>query len=365
MAHKLIQVGTGGRGRAWCGSLLPPLIQEGLIEPVAAMDISGEALTNAKEHYGLTDDKLYIDLGKAFDENEADIALVVTPPAFHEQVVDVALAHDCHVLSEKPIADTLEASCRIAKKVRDAGKKMAVTMSHRFDKDKTTLREEIWSGRYGKVDYLVCRFTCDCRQFGDWGAPFRHEMADPLLIEGSVHHLDTLADMAGGHTGSKCDTIYAQTWNPSWGEFGGDSQALITMTMADGVRVFYEGAKCNAVGLNGWGKEYIRAECERATLIMNRRRVECFKHVPEQKSVYCVEGEGEEIQARPQRYWRDTWITDDFIKWLDGGDPAPTNVEDNLQSVALVFSAIESSRSGRPVGAQEFLAKARASAADA
>ena len=32
-----------------------------------------------------------------------------------------------------------------------------------------------------------------------------------------------------------------------------------------------------------------------------------------------------------------------------------TNVEDNLQSVALIFAAIESSRTGMPVKVQEFL----------
>ena len=36
-----------------------------------------------------------------------------------------------------------------------------------------------------------------------------------------------------------------------------------------------------------------------------------------------------------------------------------TNVEDNLQSVALIFAAIESNRSGQPVKVQEFLRRAR------
>jgi len=50
-----------------------------------------------------------------------------------------------------------------------------------------------------------------------------------------------------------------------------------------------------------------------------------------------------------------------FEQYLDShdcGDPMPTNVEDNLQSVALIFAAIESSRTGQPVAVQEFLAKA-------
>ncbi len=120
--------------------------------------------------------------------------------------------------------------------------------------------------------YLVCRFTCDCRKYGSWGAKFRHEMTDALMIEGSVHHLDILADMAG----AKCDTIYAQTWNPKWGEYGGDSQGLVTMHMENGTRATYEGAKTNANGFNWWAQEYIRAECEGATLIMDRRQVERF-----------------------------------------------------------------------------------------
>jgi hypothetical protein len=36
-----------------------------------------------------------------------------------------------------------------------------------------------------------------------------------------------------------------------------------------------------------------------------------------------------------------------------------TNVQDNLQSVALIFSAIESSRTGQPVKVQQLLDDAR------
>ena len=352
MKYKMIQVGTGGHGVSWCSRFLPPNIQDGLIEVVAAVDINPKSLENAKEFLGLRDDQCYTDIQKAFDENKADFCTVVVPPSHHEEVVDKILAHDMNILSEKPIADTLEASIRIANKVKKAGKKMGVTMSHRFDRDKTTLREEIRSGRYGKLDYLICRFTCALRKFGSWGK-FRHEIKDPLLVEGSVHHLDILADLAG----DLCDTIYAQTWNPEWGEYAGDSQALVTMSFRNGTRAFYEGAKTNAVGLNGWSHEYIRAECEKATLIMNRRSLEKFTHNPDTPGVGGKEGEGENVPLLEQSKWSNTWLIEKFVKWLDGGEPMETNVEDNLQSVALIFSAIESSRTGQSVKVQEFLNK--------
>lgn len=353
MAYRMIQVGTGGFGTWWCRNFLPPNVQDGLVEVVAAVDANPDALINAKEGLGLSDSRLYTDINKAFDGNRADFCSIVVPPAFHESVVDIALAHDMHIISEKPIADTIEASLRIAAKVRTAGKKMGVTMSHRFDQDKTTLRQELRSGRHGTLDYLVCRFTCDCRKFGSWGR-FRHEIADTLMVEGAVHHLDILADMAG----AKCDTIYAQTWNPAWGEFAGDSQGLVTMSFENGTRATYEGAKTNAAGLNGWGNEYIRAECENATVIMARRKLERFVHNADGYTE-AFEGQGEEIPLIEQPKWANTWLIEKFVRWLDGGEPMETNVEDNLQSVALVFAAIESSRTGRPVKVQEFLEDAR------
>ncbi len=353
MPYKAILVGTGGQGRAWCEHFLPPNVNAGRVEVIAAVDVKPEFLKHAQDYLGLPAAKCYTDAQRAFDENQADFCIIVAPPAYHETVVDLALAHDLHILSEKPIADTLTGSLRIAEKVQRRGKKMGVTMSHRFDQDKTTLRQELRSGRNGVLDYLLCRFTCNMRNFGDWGAAFRHTMQDALMIEGAVHHLDILADLAG----APCDTIYAQTWNPRWGDYGGDSQALVTMHFANGVRAVYEGAKTNAVGLNGWAQEYIRAECEHATLILDRRRVE--RHAYTGGRIYKREGEGETIPLLEQPTWMNTWLVEQFVDWLDGGAPIETNIEANLQSVALVFAAIESSRSGQPVKVQEFLQKSR------
>ena len=357
MACKMIQVGTGGWGRSWCATHLPPNLADGLVEVVAAVDITPDHFAYAQEGLGLRPDQCYTDIQKAFDENPADFCTVVVPSAHHEAVVDVALAHDMHVLSEKPIANTMEGACRIARKVKDAGKKMGVTMSHRFRQDITTLRQEVQSGKHGGLGYLVCRFTCDCRAYGAWGK-LRYVMPDPLMVEGAVHHLDLLADMAG----APCDTLYAQTWNPAWSEFQGDSQALVTLRQENGTRAFYEGAKTNAVGLNWWGSEYIRAECEGATLVLTHRTLERFDHDASSGRGQGREGEGQPVALIEQPKWANAWLVEKFVRWLDGGEPMETNVEDNLQSVALIFAAVESSRTGQPVKVQEFLARASAPA---
>lgn len=353
MTYDLIQVGTGGQGERWCKQYLPPNLEDGLIDVVAAVDTDEAALENAKDGLGLRDEQCYTDVETAFAEHDADCCTVVVPPQFHEDVVDEALAHDLHVLSEKPIADSLEASVRIAEKVERAGKKMGVTMSHRFDRDKTTLRRELRSGDHGPLDYLTMRFTCNCRSYGSWGA-FRHDIEDPLLIEGGVHHLDILADLAG----ARCETLYAQTWLPEWGEYAGDAQALINMTFENGTRAVYEGAKTNAAALNGWGNEYVRAECRDATLVLDGRDLERYPYDPgaePQLSEGVDADDGESIALLEGEKWANAWLVEQFVAWLDGGKPMATNARDNLQSMALVEAAIRSSETGDPVAVQELL----------
>jgi predicted dehydrogenase len=358
MTYDAIQVGTGGQGGRWCSTYLPPNVDDGLLSVVAAVDVDPDQLANARDHLGLDENRCYTDVEAAMAAHgdEADVCIVVVPPWAHEEVVDAALEHGLHVLSEKPIADTLAGSVRIAEKVDRAGVKMGVTMSHRFDRDKTTFRRHLRSGAPGPVDYLVGRFTCNARSYGAWGA-FRHEMADVLMIEGAVHQLDFVADLAG----SRCETLYADTWLPEWAEYDGDVQALVQMRFADGTRATWEGAKANAVTLNGWGSDYLRAECRNETVVLDDREITRYPYDPEGESVTGgLDPEaGERLPLDDQGKWANAWLVEQFVDWLDGGEPMATAVEANLQSMALVEAGIRSSRTGEPVRVQELLAEAR------
>ena len=339
-------VGTGGHGTHWCRDVLPRLARLGKALPVAAVDTNPEMHKNAREHLGLPPEKCYTDLGSALDQNPADFIIIVVPPAYHESVVDAALAHDLHILSEKPIADTMEACVRISRKVNAAGKKMAVTMSHRFDQDKQSLEAAVKSGEYGPLNYVVHRFTHNCKKFASWGK-FRHEIPDPLLVEGTVHHFDILRAL----TGADGDVVYTQSWNPPWGEYAGDSTALINLKMTNGVHCLYEGAKANSITLNGWGNDYLRAECENGTLELDRRHLRLLRDGGWGPPV------AEELPLLERDAWINPWIAEMFCDWLVGGPPPPSHLEDNLQCAALLFAAIESAHTGQPVKVQEYLKK--------
>ncbi len=341
---KYIHIGVGGFGQHWCTAVLPRLKELGLAVPVAAVDINPEMLAKAKTQLGLADDQIYSNAEKAIAERKPDFITIVVPPAFHEKMVDLAVAHGCHILSEKPIADTMEACCRIYSKVKKAGLKMAVTMSHRFDQDKQTLEAEIRGGKYGRLNYIVGRFTHNCRKFASWGK-FRHEIPDPLLVEGAVHHFDILRALSG----SNAKTVYALTWNPPWGEYAGDSTGIVTIEMENGVKCVYEGAKANSSTMNGWTNEYFRAECEDGTLELDRRCLRVMRGVAWDKPL------SQDLPLLQQPVWMNAWLAELFVNWLDGGPQPPNNLDDNIQCCAMLFAAIESAHTGQVVDVQEFL----------
>jgi predicted dehydrogenase len=350
MTKRVIHVGVGRFGQRWCSEFLKRNIEDGTVEVVAIVDVSPEALKQGAALLRLPADKCYTDPEKAFAENRADFCTIVVPPDTHEAIVDVALRHGVDILCEKPIADSMAGSLRIAKKVAAAGRKMAVTMSHRFDQDKTTLRQVIRSGVLGKVSVVSCRYYSDMRGHLDWGAPFRHTMQDPLLIEGAVHHLDIVADFAG----AKCKTLFATTWKPEWAGYAGDTDGIVTMVFENGVRGVYEGSSTAATGLNDWTKEYLRIECEHGTAVLNSREIEIFHRAGIRRQT-TREGQGQKIALLNQPKWLNTWLIEKFCAWLDGGEPMETAVANNVQASALVFASIESARSGQSIEVQDYV----------
>ena len=377
MTSRMIHVGLGSQGTHWLADVVPPNAAAGRVDLVAVVDTDPDRLADARAAFDLAPAQCYTDLERALVDHDADFCSVVTPPGTHEAVVDVALAHDCHVLSEKPLADTLAGCTRIARKVDAADRKMGVTMSHRFDRDKTTFRRAVTDGSAGPIDYLSGRFVGSIRRRGHY-SEYVHEMDDLLLLDGAVHHLDILASLVD----APCERVTAETWTPEWADYAGHTTGLVTLTFANGVRAQYEGSYANATERNGWSNEQFRAECRDETVVLDRREVRRFPYEPHDAAAAdaadnavdtadadtptpAPDGSGlggipVPLAERPT--WRNAWLLEQFCDWLDGGEAMATDVDSVLRSMAIVFAAIESSRTGEPVDVQALLADARRNA---
>ena len=235
------------------------------------------ALNEVGDWLGLPQSARFTDPRDAFATVDADFCCIVTPPAYHQEAVELACARGMHILSEKPIADTWEGCGAIARAVRAAGVKMMVTQNYRYTRRILTLKEAI--ATLGPINYAVARYASDYRHRGSW-AEFRHVMDHSLLVEGGIHHLDQLRNLCGAN----CQTIAGWDWNPgqvrgdtsAWRDsdsFDHEACALLVLRMTNGSFASYEGNNLATGKTNAWHGEAYRVECEGGAAVLDRDQI--------------------------------------------------------------------------------------------
>lgn len=342
---RCIVVGCGGRGSYWTNNVLAGMREQ--VQVVGLVDVAPEPLAQGAQTHGLPASALFSDVGAAFDAVEADFCLISSPPWVHEEAVREACAHKLAILSEKPVADTLEASVRIKRMVEAAGLPMVVVQNYRYSPFMTAFRDVLREERLGRLSYLMGRFAADYNPPKSWGKRFRHEMDYALLIEGSVHHFDMLRNL----TGQDCEEIFGYGWIPAWADFQGYSNGLYVMRMTGESFCCYEGSCTSEGPQNAWHKEYYRAECEEGAVIVDADNV---------VRIVRVDGEDEVVEQPTDLPEQGAAIVLEFLDYLATGVPSQTAIADNIKSVGMVFAAIECDRTGRPVRVNEMLAEAEA-----
>lgn len=93
--------------------------------------------------------------------------------------------------------------------------------------------------------------------------------------------------------------------------------------------------------------------------MLDDREITRHPYDPEMETVVGRDATNEMVPLHEQNTWGNTWLIEQFVEWLDGGAKMTTNVEDNLQSVALIEAARQSSRTGEPIEVQQLLAETR------
>lgn len=363
MTLRLIQVGTGGQGERWCREMLPPNVADGTVEVVAAVDQDEDALGNAVDALDLAPERCFTDAREAVEAVDADAVSLVVPPSAREPLIDLAVEHGLDVLTEKPLADDVVDAVRFVRKAEDAGLKMGVTMSHRYRRDVTTLRRCVRSGDAGRVDSVYSRYVVNARSYGNWATPRLYELEEhPLLIDGAVHHLDLLADLAG----ERAERVFCHAWNPEHSDFEAEPNANVQIVMENGTSVVYEGQNTNAAMLNGWGDEHVRVDGTDATLMLDGHELRAFPYDAEAEG--CLGNarfeDGDPVDLDEQEKWGNTWLIEQFADWCAGGEPMETSARANLQAMALVFAAVESADTGEAVDVQALLDDAKAAATE-
>lgn len=336
--YSAIVVGAGGIADAW----FPPLLEEN-VEIRAVVDLDRSAAEKRVEKYSLSA-PAFTSIENALTQITADFVVDLTTPEAHCSVTVAALQAGCHVIGEKPMAASMAEARKMARESERSQRTYMVSQSRRWNPVYDQLRLASQSGGIGRITTLNCDFYIGAH-FGG----FRDEMEHVLLLDMAIHHFDLARFISGADPVS----VTAFEFNPSGSWYRGAASAMCVFEMTSSIVFNYRGSWCSEGFHTSWNGDW-RVIGERGTLL-------------------CANDEtprGEVTDAdtgfhRPLKQFNISpsslakggmhGALDEFLRWLRGGPLPQTECHDNIKSLAMVFAAIESAQSGRPVRVADLL----------
>jgi predicted dehydrogenase len=141
----------------------------------------------------------YPDHRQALERERPEVVYLTSPPPTHtEQALD-ALAADCALLIEKPVALTMAEVERVGQAASQAGKLVVVCQQHRYSAAADRARALLADRKVGLVHSYLYRQKPDIR--GNW----RRSWGGGHIVENQIHPIDLCRYLLG-----EVSTVYAQ-----------------------------------------------------------------------------------------------------------------------------------------------------------
>ncbi len=331
----VVLVGCGAISRGWLKAAkdLAGVTIDGLV------DLNRAAADEKKAEFGLAEAQTGTSLRSMLKAVTPDIVFDCTVPEAHVAVVLEALRHGCHVLGEKPMADSMANARRMVRAAAKAGRLHAVMQNRRYDPRIRAFRALLGGGALGDLTTLNCDFFIGAH-FGG----FRDRMEHVLLLDMAIHTFDQARFISGADPVA----AYCHEWNPHGSWYDHDASAIAVFEMSNGLVYTYRGSWC-AEGLNtSWECDW-RAVCTRGSALWDGANI--FKTA----AVSRTSGFFSEFRDIPvavpdtSRHDGHAECIRDFIDCVRTGRVPETTGTDNIKSLAMVFGAIRSATTGRRV----------------
>lgn len=120
-------------------------------ELVAICDVNPVALKERGDKYNIPESRRFTDYKDVLASKEIDAVSIALPNFLHEPVALEAFAAGKHVLSEKPLASTLEGAQNILAASKSANKVLMVCYNHRYRPEIVWLKDQIKRGEFGRI----------------------------------------------------------------------------------------------------------------------------------------------------------------------------------------------------------------------
>jgi len=145
-------------------------------------------------------DRYYGDWREMIEREQPDFADIITPPETHEEMCGFLADRGIHIICQKPLAPTFEASRSIVEHAKAAGVRFMVHENFRWQPWYRKIQSIRDAGEIGKFTHLYFR----TRTGDGWGEnayldrqPFFRDYPRLLIYETGVHFVDTFRFLLG------------------------------------------------------------------------------------------------------------------------------------------------------------------------
>ncbi|WP_338785940.1 Gfo/Idh/MocA family oxidoreductase [Metabacillus sp. FJAT-53654] len=321
---KVIQIGVGGFGQSW----LTILRDFNEIELVAVVDVDENNIVDAKKL--LKDDSIQFFQNhlEAFEQVEADIAIIITPPQTHKRLALDALRAGLYVFMEKPITHTFEEATELYNEAKKYEKFIMISQNYRWRPEISAIKNCIQQGIIGNVEYGEWNFR-RATKFGGW----RDQYSEILIEDMSIHHFDLLRHILG----KDATSIYSKSMKPSWSWFGGNGVASAIIKF-DETLINYFGSWVTRGKETSWNGE--------VRLVGSKGIIELIDDVP---LLTYEDGKTHELELPKMPYTDREFSIFEMVQAIKENRKPITHLEDNLKSFAIVGGALQSIKHGEEV----------------
>lgn len=343
MTIRIIQVGVGVRGAHWARVIG----QDDRATVVAYVDLRLEVARQKAIEWGQPKTPCFAHLAEAVAAVECDAVLLVTPPEGHFEQTMLAFERGRHVLCEKPLVETLAEAIELVGQAERRRLHLMVGMNFRYLPVSQMIRRFIREQRFGLPGYghfVYLRHRHGRRpDLNDYPLT----MAQPMLLEQSIHHLDLLRYCYG----VEVKALTADTWRPDWSTYADDCCVSVLLQFEGGLRVNYLGT-----WTSGWNQFHFqwRTDCPGGVIIQQAQfgdlhTVEFQPHLAGEGKLFKGSGEAEPLQPIPlassEDFIDDTrGLLNEFVEAVATGRAVETSGQDHLKTLSLVLACIEAAQ---------------------
>ena len=333
---RAVLVGCGGMSRRWVEvSKAHPQL-----DLVGFVDMDESAAQARAVDYGNGTAAVSTKLEETLDDLHPDVVFDCTVPEAHTQVTVTALERGCHVLGEKPLADSMDNARRSVAAATKADKIYAVIQNRRYDGNIRRLVRTLQAGAIGSLTTLNSDFYLGAH-FGG----FRDHMPHVLLLDMAIHTFDAARLLLNADPVA----VYCHEWNPAGSWYDHDASAVAIFEMSSGVVYTYRGSWCSEGRNTTWECDW-RLIGQQGTI--NWDGADAFdgeavassgEFRSDMRTVDVLPAE------QTDRIGAHEGLIHEFVDCVLHGGTPETVCSDNIKSLAMVFGAIESASTGRRV----------------